>query len=419
MTRLLASSFIMLAAASAFAVDPYIGYIYPSGIQAGTTNRFIIGGQAIAGARNFRFSGGGINVLKVQPVPNFAPPNGSFQRKHLIKWLDGIAAGNREEPPLPTNDPHLDEWRSNSWWKVLGTLDEGQLAIVEYDLHVPKNALQSSPSLRQMSLVTIAADADAKPGCRSFVAWNFNGFSAPRPFYVTSARHVAEPLYVPPHRAQPEPPFVDLNDGPAVLDGQILPGSTDVFRLRLAGGRRYVFNVTARELQPYIGDAVPGFFNAALSLKGEQGEPVAFADDNARFRPDPLLEFSPPSDGTYRLEIRDVLYRGRFDFVYAISVGEAEETPRPKADGVVSRPGAVALKKFTVHSPGPRVLEVLPAAAVRRLMPSSHFARRRADRNWQDGTMSQTRCSLALLRRPSAILAESMTSRRRATTLLR
>ena len=39
---------ILLAAAATWAqgADPYVGYIYPCGIQAGTTNRLLVGGQA-------------------------------------------------------------------------------------------------------------------------------------------------------------------------------------------------------------------------------------------------------------------------------------------------------------------------------------------------------------------------------------
>ena len=69
----------------------------------------------------------------------------------------------------------------------------------------------------------------------------------------------------------------------------ILPGETDAFDLRLAAGRRYSFRTTARELQPYIGDAVPGFFNPILTLRDAQGATVAVADDESRFRPDPVV----------------------------------------------------------------------------------------------------------------------------------
>ena len=356
MKRSLYAFFLVAGMPVVCSADPYVGYIYPAGIQAGTTNRLIIGGQALNGAEKFHFTKSGLRVLKIEHVPGFPPPVG-IQRRHLVKWLDGIAAGNRVEPQLP-NDPHLDEWRANSWWSALGTLDEGQLAIVEYDLYTPRNALQATPSLRQMVLVTVAADADAQPGWRSLVGYGRGGISAPRPFEVTVAPHDAEPLYIPPHRKQPEPTLADVRTKDAVLDGQILPGSTDIFRLRLAASKRYALKVTARELQPYIGDAVPGFFNPILTLKDDNGNIVSVADDEDRFRPDPILEYTPPKEGIYTLEIHDVLYRGRADFVYTIAVGAAEKQSQRTADGVVAKPGMVSTKKFTVSEPGLRVLEV-------------------------------------------------------------
>ena len=356
MKRSLYGLFPLAGAPFVCSADPYIGYIYPAGIQAGTTNRLIIGGQALGGAQRYHFTKSGLHVLKIEQVPGFPPPVGP-QFRHLKKWLDGIAEGKRDEPPLP-NDPHLDEWRTNPWWSTLDKLDLGQLTLIEHDLYTPKNALQATPSLRQMVLVTVAADANAQPGWRSLVGYGGGGISAPRPFEVTKAPHTPEPLYIPPHRKQPEVALADARTKDVVLDGQILPGSTDTFRLLLAAGKRYALRVTARELQPYIGDAVPGFFNPILTLKDDKGYIVAVADDAERFRPDPILEYTAPKEGIYWLEIHDLLYRGRADFVYTIAIGAAEKQPKRAADGVVSKPGVVSTKKFTIDAPGPRVLEV-------------------------------------------------------------
>ena len=361
-TKALLFAILALASRALPAADPYVGYVYPAGIEAGTTNRLVIGGQNLGRIRGVRFSRGGLSVLKIENVPGFPFPT-SQQRRHLVKWLDGIAAGHPEEPPLP-NDPHIDEWHSNSWWRTLGTLDAGKIAIVEKDLFVPKNPLQSTPSLRQRLLVTVAADASAKPGRGELCVYGPEGISAPRPFEITAAPHTAEPLYAPPHRHAAEPPPVDVPSGGAViLDGQITPGSTDAFRLQLKREGRYSLRVTARELQPYVGDAVPGFFNPCIALKDGTGEIVASADDDMRFRPDPVMHFAPGADGVYRLEIHDVLYRGREDFVYSIAVAEgAADTAAPaagalSADGVVG-PGEIARKPVSIASPGPMVFEV-------------------------------------------------------------
>ena len=303
---------------AAQAADPYVGYIYPCGIQAGTTNRLIVGGQAFPrkGCEAV-VSGEGVKVLSIQMVPYF-PTLSAPQFRYLAKWLDGIAKGDRTAPPIPT-DPNarVEEWRSNSWWQVLGTLDPQKISIVERAMYIRRNPLQTTPSLGQRLLVTVAAAPDAKPGAREFRVFGPNGMSAPRPFIVTAAPHEEEALYAPPHR--PLPPAPAVTNLPCVLDGQIMPGQTDKWTLRLQKGRTITLRTVARELQPYIGDAVPGFFNPALRILNPKGGEEAFADDNF-YHPDPVLVFTPPKDGDYTLEIHDLLYRGRADFVYSITV---------------------------------------------------------------------------------------------------
>ncbi len=147
MNKFLLTFFILAAAAGARGADPYIGYIYPCGIQAGTTNRLVLGGQFLWSTRAGTVSGAGVKIVDVELVPGFAPPSGS-QRRYLVNWLDAIAKGDRSTPPMPT-DPkaRVDEWRSNRWWQVLGTLDEQKLSIVERALYIRPNPLQMSPSL--------------------------------------------------------------------------------------------------------------------------------------------------------------------------------------------------------------------------------------------------------------------------------
>ena len=78
---------------------------------------------------------------------------------------------------------------------------------------------------------------------------------------------------------------------------------------------------SARELIPYLADAVPGWFQAVLTLYDASGNELAY-DDDYRFHPDPVIHYAVPKDGEYSIEIRDALYRGREDFVYRIAIGE-------------------------------------------------------------------------------------------------
>ncbi|MBN2130314.1 MAG: hypothetical protein JW741_12500, partial [Sedimentisphaerales bacterium] len=102
--------------------------------------------------------------------------------------------------------------------------------------------------------------------------------------------------------------------------GRIMPGEVDRFRFQAAKGAHLVIAVAARELIPYLADAVPGWFQATLTLYDDQGNELAY-DDDFRFHPDPVLHCEIPKDGEYVIEIKDAIYRGREDFVYRITLG--------------------------------------------------------------------------------------------------
>ena len=334
---------LLLVAATASAADPYVGYVYPAGLQAGTTNRLVVGGQGFWGPLGAGVTGGGVHVTGVERMASSGPPSSS-QQAWLKKWLDGIIERNdRTRPALPTNAAaRVGEWTLNAWWKTLDQLDRRALEAVERDIFVRKNALQMTPSLRQILFVDVVVDADALPGRRDFCVWTQGGISPPRPFLVTSEPHVEEPCYSPPHRKAAPVPLV--KSFPVVLNGRILPGETDRFELRLKKGMSFSCDVTARELQPYVGDAVPGFFNAVARLIGPDGREVAFADDRNRFLPDPFLSVTIPADGTYRLEIHDNLFRGREDFVYSMKVSAASAPAGkdvPPSPGNKAKPSAI------------------------------------------------------------------------------
>ena len=108
---------------------------------------------------------------------------------------------------------------------------------------------------------------------------------------------------------------------PAVVNGQILPGGVDRYRFQARKGLQLVVAASARELIPYLADAVPGWFQAALALYDAKGHELEHAD-HYLFHQDPVLHCEIPKDGEYVVEIRDSIYRGREDFVYRIILGE-------------------------------------------------------------------------------------------------
>ncbi len=112
-----------------------------------------------------------------------------------------------------------------------------------------------------------------------------------------------------------------LGDLPLTINGQITEGDRDFFRFAARRGQKIVCRVTARTLLPYIADGVPGWNDVCMMVYNSAGREIATADDNGS-NPDPVLMFTPPADGNYVLELRDVLMRGRGDFVYRLRIGQ-------------------------------------------------------------------------------------------------
>uniref|UniRef100_Q020D2 Peptidase domain protein n=1 Tax=Solibacter usitatus (strain Ellin6076) TaxID=234267 RepID=Q020D2_SOLUE len=178
---------------------------------------------------------------------------------------------------------------------------------------VSGKVLDGSVAARVKLSLTIAPDA--APGERELRILNAGGISNRFRFIVGELPEIRE---IEPNNekttAQKLPAL------PLVVDGQILDNDRDYFRFTAKAGETLVFSVQARSLLPFIADAVPGWFDPQLTVYDKSGKQVAFADDN-RFLPDPAMFFKPPADGDYTLELRDIVYRGRGDFVYRMTMG--------------------------------------------------------------------------------------------------
>jgi hypothetical protein len=108
---------------------------------------------------------------------------------------------------------------------------------------------------------------------------------------------------------------------PCTVNGQIAQGEVNWYRFEARKGQRLVLSSAARQLVPYIADAVPGWFQPVLAVYDTNGKELAYNDD-FRFKPDPALLFEVPADGEYLFSITDAIYRGREDFVYRVTIGE-------------------------------------------------------------------------------------------------
>ncbi len=190
----------------------------------------------------------------------------------------------------------------------------------------------ANPAIAETVSLEVAVAAEAEPGTRELRLRTATGLSNPLLFRVGLLPELrqkrpepAQPPLPRPARGnngRPDTPPVDMPVTlPAVINGQILPGQVDRYRFHARAGQQLVIAVSARELIPYLADAVPGWFQAALTLYDSHGKELAY-EDNYRFHPDPVLFYKVPKDGEYAIAIKDALYRGREDFVYRIAIGE-------------------------------------------------------------------------------------------------
>lgn len=316
-------------------VRPYVGFAYPAGGQQGTTVQLRLGGQDLDDVNAVWFAGSGVTGRVIDYWRRLGPQEISLLNEQLkalkrtaTAEAPAMAPAAGSEIPMalsttPVEKPSAEPGKDDD---ALGCIARIERRTREY---VPTPACASISSLVFLE-VTIARDAE--PGARELRVSTPRGVSNPLVFHVgqlpevsrkamlTAARQVLgkEALAL---RKRPADEVEDRITLPCTLNGQIASGEVNRYRFKVRKGQRLVITTQARQLVPFIADAVPGWFQPVLELHDAKGKELAFADDD-RFNPDPVILHQVPEDGDEVLTVRDSIYRGREDFVYRISVGE-------------------------------------------------------------------------------------------------
>ncbi len=302
-----ATLLLLLAASSALAqpFTPRTGYVYPAGGKQGATIEVTVGGQYFDKINEARFSGGGIKATVGEVVKPIKQGDFGPLRDRLTELL------NKEDLDADT-----------------------LLEINDVTKKLASFARLSTPAIADTVALKVTIDANAAPGRHELRLSAPVGLSNPLVFMVGTlpevSRNALQTVQTladlramrngePPRSAHDSPP-TDITL-PTVVNGQVLPGEVDRYRFTAKKGMHVVVEAAARELIPYLANAVPGWFQAAVAIYDADGNELDYAD-HFRFQPDPVLCCTIPKDGQYTLEIRDSIYRGREDFVYRLSVGE-------------------------------------------------------------------------------------------------
>jgi len=299
--------------------QPHIAYIYPAGGQIGTTFQIVIGGQNLTSISNALVTGDGVRATVLERNRPMGQKEFTDARDRLKVLQDKFQATRRS--PGGTNV-----------WTAADATEQEQLR--QRILKNPPNR-KGNPAMIETVTLQVAIANNAPAGDREIRLASPNALSNPMKFCVDTLPEISRPAA---HAGNPdlEPLLVKLGKTatpagtpkyettvplPVTLNGQIMPGGVDRYRFTAKAGQQLVIITSARALIPYLADAVPGWFEATLTVFDPDGKELA-NQERFQFKPDPVLHFEAPRDGDYVVEIHDSIFRGREDFVYRLTIGE-------------------------------------------------------------------------------------------------
>lgn len=334
---LAAAGVLAMASASQAQVRPYIGFVYPAGGQQGTTFDVKLGGQGVVGVEGVVVSGQGVTAKVIEYHRPLGPLEISLLNEQL-RELKKQAKGGSADMMMSGDTMMMMSGDSTAAPAAAGAAsgakkDPLQTLMAKLEKRITGYCNRPAcASIAGLVYIQVTITSDAAPGPRELRLMTARGISNPLPFHVgqlpettrkpmrtadfqvLGKEHLAQ-------RKRPEEEEEVRISVPCTMNGQVASGEVNRYRFDARKGQRLVISAKARQLIPYIADAVPGWFQPVLSLHGPDGKEVAYNDDY-RFKPDPTIFYEVPKDGEYVVSITDAIYRGREDFVYRITIGE-------------------------------------------------------------------------------------------------
>jgi hypothetical protein len=311
--------FFLWLSGNAFAQGtPHLAYSYPAGGKIGSTFQITVGGQFLTSVSNAYVTGPGISAT----VLHCSRPMGQKEFNELRDRLKELQQKFQA---------HTGQSGTNIWTAEDASERDRIRAKI---LNNPPNR-RANPALSDTVTIDISIATNATPGDHEIRLATPNALSNPLRFCLDTLPEVSKNKAVP---ANPDvdkfleriggrpasagtPKYESRISLPAIVNGQIMPGGVDRYRFFARHGQQLIIAAKARDLIPYIADAVPGWFELTLTLYDSKGKELA-SEHRFRFKPDPVIHFEVPHDGEYTLEIHDSIFRGREDFVYRVAMGE-------------------------------------------------------------------------------------------------
>jgi hypothetical protein len=373
------TGWLALAPAARAQTRPYIGFVYPAGGQQGTTFRVKLGGQGLDDLDRVFVTGSGViarvieynRVLGNQETTLLSEQLRELKRAKTNATPGKASSGDSMTMMMADNTMMASDGASAKDADATGGQGEGtEKLITRIERRVSETVNRpASAALAGIAFIEVRIAPDAPPGERELRLGTPRGISNPLVFCVGQVPEVRRkamvtaPLQVLGKeqlalRKRPASEVEERVTVPCTVNGQIASGELNRYRFSARQGQRLVISTQARQLIPFIADAVPGWFQPVLALYDSHGKEVAY-DDDFRFKPDPTMLYEVPRDGDYALVIYDAIYRGREDFVYRITIGEIPfATSIFPLGGRVGAPTAISVKGWNLGK-----AELAPPAA--------------------------------------------------------
>jgi hypothetical protein len=227
---------------------PRIGYIYPAGGRQGATFDVTVGGEFLEGVKGVYLSGVGVQATVRQYVKPIPQQQFNTLRDRLKELQDGEKDAN-----------------------ALAEISQIKEKMATF-LRKP-----ATPALAETVHLEVVIAPDAPVGQREMRLITPNGVSNPRIFCIGQLNEFSEAASVTQGDPNNLPQLRNLNQPrisrpahetpitiPAVINGQILPGGANRYRFSARKGAQLIVAASARELNPYLADTVPGWFQAVF-----------------------------------------------------------------------------------------------------------------------------------------------------------
>jgi hypothetical protein len=287
---------LLLLCIGADAQIPRINTFFPLGAKAGSTVEVEVRGSSLEGANVMLVHGKGL-------TGTVSPGNAKVDETNKPLWQ--AKCGSCHELRSPANR----SLTPGQWAATVERMVKVRAAPLSADeaTRVSQYLVGAARAGRVTAQITVAPDT--LPGIYEIRLATPRGVSSPYWFEVSNLPEVMA-ANVTREQAQP----VTL---PCAVNGCFMSnGERHYFKFAAKKGERSIFNLKAFRYN----ETNQFYFSPDLRLYDPAGKQIA--ENHGYYDMDPLIDWECPADGSYVLEVRDLLGRANPGSVYRLSLGK-------------------------------------------------------------------------------------------------